>query len=258
MLLTLDIGNTHIVVGVYRQASLVAHWRLTTTTERTADEYRALLGNLLGETDISPAEMSGAIIASVVPPLLPTFEELCAQAFGLTPLVVRPGLKTGLRIWTDNPREVGADRVVNAVAARALYGTPAIVIDFSTATTFDAISAAGDYLGNAIAPGLVLSAQALFRQAAQLPHVALDCPPTPIGTNTVLSMQSGLVYGHVAMVKGMIERFWQTLGDDTHVIATGEYADMIAPHCDSIQFTAPNLTLEGLRLVYEMNHPPPK
>jgi len=253
MLLAFDIGNTHIVIGVFREAEVVAHWRLTTATERTADEYRALLRNLLREADLSATDLSGAIIACVVPPLLPTFEELCLRAFHLTPLVIRPGLKTGLRIRTDNPREVGADRVANAVAARHHYGTPAVVIDFSTATTFDAISAQGDYLGNAIAPGLLLSAQALFRQAAQLPHIAMACPPNPIGTNTVLSMQSGLVYGHIAMVEGMIERIRHALGPDTRIIATGEYVDLIAPHARAIQIVEPNLTLEGLRLIYVSN-----
>ncbi len=253
MLLTFDIGNTHIVIGIFREAEVIAHWRLTTATERTADEYRALLGNLLREADLSVTDLTGAIIACVVPPLLPTFEQLCVRAFHLTPMVVRPGLKTGLRIRTDNPREVGADRVANAVAVRHLYSTPAVVIDFSTATTFDAISAQGDYLGNAIAPGLFLSAQALFRQAAQLPHIAMARPPDPIGTNTVLSMQSGLVYGHIAMVEGMVERFQRALGADTHVVATGEYVDLIAPHSRVIQSVEPNLTLEGLRLIYETN-----
>ncbi len=258
MLITIDIGNTHIVVGIYRQAEIVAHWRLTTATERTADEYRALLGNLLREAGLSPADITGAIIACVVPPLLSTFEELCTRAFGLSPAVVRPGLKTGLRIRTDNPREVGADRVANAVAAQHQYGTPAVIIDFSTATTFDAISAGGDFLGNAIAPGLILSAHALFRHAAQLPHIALANPPGPIGTNTIHSMQSGVVFGHVALVEGMVKRFRQALGPDAHIIATGEYAtgeyaNLIVPQCGVIQTVAPNLTLEGLRLIYEMN-----
>jgi len=254
MLLTIDIGNTHIVLGVYRRVDdLAAHWRLTTTTERTADEYRAVLGNLLREAGLAPSDITGAVIACVVPPLLSTFEELCAHTFSLSPLVVRPGLKTGLRIRTDNPREVGADRVANAVAARHDYGTPTIIIDFSTATTFDALSADGDFLGSAIAPGLVLSAQALFQHAAQLPHIAMTRPPRPIGTNTVHAMQSGVVIGHAAMVEGMISHFMKTLGPDTHVVATGEYADIIAPHCEAIQTVAPNLTIQGLRLIHEMN-----
>ena len=253
MLLAFDIGNTHIVIGVFRESEVIAHWRLTTATERTAAEYRASLGNLVRDAAWSGTDLTGVRSAGRVPPRPPPLDSRGLRAFLPTPMVIRPGLKTGLRIRTDNPREVGADRVANAVAARHHYGTPVMVIDFSTATTFDAISAQGDYLGNAIAPGLLLSAQALFRQAAQLPHIAMACPSHPIGTNTILSMQSGLVYGHIAMVEGMIERFQRALGAGTQVVATGEYVDLIAPHAHSIQIVEPNLTLEGLRLIYESN-----
>jgi len=200
-----------------------------------------------------PEQVSGIAMASVVPPLTRTFEALCRDYFGQEPLVVDVGVKTGVRIRYDNPREVGADRVVNAAAAYRLYGGPACVVDFGTATTFDAISREGDYLGGAIAPGIVISAEALFRYAAKLPRVDLVRPPRVIGTNTVHSMQSGLIFGYVGLVEGMVARFRRELGEDMRVIATGGLAETIARETKVIQVVNPWLTLEGLRMIYEMN-----
>lgn len=261
-LLTIDIGNTNIVFGVCNHAEMTAHWRIATDRERTADELAMLLMNLFERSGMNFEDIEGVAIAASVPPLLTTFQDVCRRYLSVAPLVVGPGVKTGVRIRTDNPREVGPDRIANALAARELYGTPAIVIDFSTATTFDAISADGDYVGDAIAPGLGIAAEALFEHTAQLPRIELTAPSRAIGTNTVHSMQSGLVYGYVGLVEGMIRRFEDELQacpepsrrDGAHVIATGEQAEIIAPHTDSIQVVDPNLTLAGLRLIYQLNH----
>jgi len=253
MLLVIDIGNTNIVLGVYQEEELGACWRLATDVHKMADEYVVLLNSLFSNEGLSKSEIKGSAISCVVPPLLPIFQEVCREHLKVEPLVVGPGIKTGVRILIDNPRELGADRIVNAIAARRLYGTPAIVIDFGTATTFDVISREGDYLGGAIAPGIGISAEALYRQAAQLPRIELALPKKVIGKNTVASMQSGILFGYVALVEGMVERVEEELGEETKVIATGGLAGVIAGETSAIQVVNPNLTLEGLRLIYEMN-----
>lgn len=253
-LLAIDIGNTNIVFGVCNRQEMTAHWSIATDRERTADEYAMLLMSLFEREGMVFENIGGVAVSASVPPLLGVFQDVCRRYLGVTPLVVGPGVKTGIRIRTDNPREVGPDRIANAVAARELYGTPAIVIDFSTATTFDAISADGDYIGDAIAPGLRIAAEALFKQTAQLPRIELTAPPCAIGTNTVHSMQSGLIYGYVSLVEGMVRRFQAELQNGARVIATGELAEIIAPHTETIQAVDPNLTLAGLRLIYQLNH----
>jgi type III pantothenate kinase len=252
-LLAIDIGNTNIVFGICNQEEMTVHWSIATDRERTPDEYAALLMSLFQRDEMVFQDIEGVVLAASVPPLLTTFQEVCRRYFGLTPLIVGPGVATGVRIRTDNPREVGPDRIANALAARELYGAPAIVIDFSTATTFDAISAAGDYVGDAIAPGLRIAADALFQQTARLPRIELTAPPRAIGTNTVHSMQSGLVYGYVGLVEGMVRRFQAELGDGARVIATGEHAEIIVPHTTVIQIVDADLTLAGLRLIYQLN-----
>lgn len=253
MLLVIDIGNTNIVLGVYREEELAACWRLATDVHKMADEYIVLLNSLFSNEGLSKSEVKGSAISCVVPPLLPVFQEVCRKHLQVEPLVVGPGIKTGVRILIDNPRELGADRIVNAIAVRRLYGTPAIVIDFGTATTFDVVSREGDYLGGAIAPGIAISAEALYREAAQLPRIELAIPKKVIGKNTVTSMQSGVLFGYVALVEGMVERIVEELGEETKVIATGGLAGVIAREASIIQVVNPNLTLEGLRLIYEMN-----
>lgn len=253
MLLAIDIGNTNIVFGVYHGETLIAHWRAATEARRTADEYAVLLANLFAQQELSFSNIDGCILSSVVPPLTPTFVELGERYLGTRPLVVGAGIKTGVRIRYDNPQEVGADRVVNALAAKRLYGAPAIVVDFGTATTFDCISAEGDYLGGAIAPGIGISVEALFRATARLPRIELVLPERAIGTNTVQSMQSGVLYGYVGLVEGLVRRLKKELGGQAWVIATGGLAGVIARQTPVIEAVNPDLTLEGLRLIYEMN-----
>ncbi len=253
MLLTIDIGNTNITFGLYDGAELGPRWRVRTVHERMPDEYGILLDQLFRHRGCEPEMVIGVAIASVVPPLTPVFVQVCRDYLGQEPLVVHAGVRTGVRIHYDNPREVGADRVVDAAAVRALYGTPACVVDFGTATTFDAISAEGDYLGGAIAPGIGVAAQALFERTAKLPRVELARPPSVIGRNTPHSIQSGLLYGYVGLVEGMVARFRGVLGPETKVIATGGLAPLIAGETDVIDVVDPWLTLAGLRLIWELN-----
>lgn len=253
MLLAIDIGNTHIVIGVYRGRGLVACWRAATDRDKTADEYAVLLRSFFAGRQVPFADVDGAIISSVVPPLTPTFYDLVHRYLGTTPLVVGPDIETGVRIRYDNPYEVGADRVVNALAASRLYGTPAIVVDFGTATTFDAINAEGEYLGGAIAPGIGISVEALFRYTAKLPRIELVMPGRAVGKNTVESMQSGVLFGYVGLVEGLVARIREELGGRAYVIATGGLAHVIAKEAPCIEVVDENLTLEGLRLMYEMN-----
>ena len=253
MLLTLDIGNTNITAGVYAGAEPGARWRVATARERTADEYGLQLVGFLQHAGHTAQHITGVAMASVVPPLTGTFLRACQQYLHCTPLVVDAGVRTGVRVRYDDPRQVGADRVVDAAAVHALYGGPACVVDFGTATTFDAISANGDYLGGAIAPGIEIAADALFQRAAKLPRVELARPPAAIGSNTVHSIQSGLLYGYVGLVEGMVARFRSELGDNMKVIATGGLAEVLARETAVIDIVAPWLTLDGLRIIWELN-----
>lgn len=253
MLLVIDIGNSNVTVGMFRGQDLAASWRLRTEVHRTADEYAVLMKSLLAGDGLSPSDIMDCVLASVVPPLTSTLQDAVSRHMGIQPLVVEAGIKTGVRICTDNPREVGADRIVNTLAAYRLYGGPAIVIDFGTATTFDVVSEEGDYLGGAIAPGLELAVEALFQHAAKLPMVELVRPNHAIGKNTVASMQSGLIFGYVGLVEGIIRRIKRELGGKARVIATGGLAEIIARETPLVELSDPQLTLVGLRLIHELN-----
>jgi len=253
MLLTIDIGNTNVTLGLFRGDELGPRWRLATEHERMPDEYGLQILGLLSHAGLSPQDLSGVCLASVVPPLTGKFTEACRVYLGYDPLVVDAGIKTGVRIRYEDPRAVGADRVADAAAVQKLYGTPACVVDFGTATTFDAISANGDYLGGAIAPGIGIAAEALFQRTAKLPRVELQRPPAAIGRNTVHSMQSGLLFGYAALVEGMVARFRKELGPQTKVIGTGGLAELVAKETDVIQIIAPWLTLDGLRIIWNLN-----
>lgn len=252
VLLTIDVGNTNIVIGGYDGEKLVSSWRVNTDADRTTDEYAVLLDGLLHYAQRSLADVSGVVLCSVVPALTSTFEDLAEQYCHTQPIVVGPGTRTHVKILYENPREVGADRIANAVAALHLYGGPAIVIDFGTATTFDALSADGEYLGGAIAPGLTISADALFQRAARLYRVELKRPKMAIGRNTASSIQAGLIYGYVGLIEGLIARFQQEMGP-ARVIATGGLSNVIARETTSIEIINPLLTLEGLRLIHLMS-----
>ncbi|GIL15984.1 MAG: type III pantothenate kinase [Chloroflexota bacterium] len=255
-ILVFDIGNQHINIGVFERAALRVSWRISTRVDGTPDEYAVLLNTLLRQSN-GAYNFQGGIIASSVPPILPTFVELCRAQFGWTPLVVGAGVKTGIKIRTDNPREVGADRVANALAAKTLHGAPAIVIDFSPITIFDAVNAQGEYVGSAIAPGLNISADALFRSAAQLLRVELAPPEpkSPIGKNTINAVRAGLVYGYVSMIEGMVARLKHELGRDAQVIATGEQISLVMSETRIVNVMDEQLTLRGLQLIYELNQP---
>ena len=253
MLLAVDIGNTDTTLGVFENEELRATWHMATVIHRMADEYAALLLNLLYHQGLDKADIKEVALCSVVPPLIATFEELFQRYFHISPLVVGAGVKTGVRIRMDNPREVGADRIVNAAAAHHLYSGPIIIADLGTATTFDTVSKEGDYLGGAIAPGINTAAEALFTQAAMLPRVELIHPNQAIGTNTIAAMQSGIVFGYVGLVEGIVARIQQELGEKAKVVATGGYAELIARETAVINEVNPDLTLVGLRLIYLMN-----
>lgn len=253
MLLALDIGNTNIVLGLYSNRDLLHHWRIATRREGTADEYSILIQELFLLHGLKRDEVQAAIISSVVPPLQTTMEEMIVRYFGIKPLIVEPGIKTGMPILYDNPKEVGADRIVNAVAAIERYGKPAIVVDFGTATTFDVISDRGEYLGGAIAPGIMISAEALFQRAAKLPRIDIGRPKTVIGKSTVESMQSGLYYGYLGLVEGMLNRIKSEMGSAPIVVATGGLAHLIVSQSPLVHHIDPLLTLEGLRIIHERN-----
>ena len=255
MLLALDIGNTNITLGAFQGEKLCATWRLFTDLHRQPDEYAALIRNLLPLKGVQIEDIKDIIACSVVPPLTTVFEEVARSSFHVVPLVVGMGTKTGVRILYDSPRDVGADRVVDAAAAYRMYGGPLVVVDFGTATVFDAITVDGDYLGGAIVPGVTIAAEALYMGTSQLRRVEFQAPSSAIGKNTVAAIQSGLVFGHVAIVEGMVKRFRAELGEDAKAIATGGLAELIAKETGVFYAVNQDLTLIGLRLIHEMNRP---
>ena len=261
MLLVVDVGNSNTVAGVWDRtgpgARLLEHWRLETLPRRTADEYRVVLRHLFALSGLAPDDVSASILSSVVPPLTPVFSEVCERTFGVTPLQVGPGIKTGMPVRTDNPKEVGADRIVNSIAAFDRLGGPLICVDFGTATTFDAVDETGCYRGGAIAPGVGVALDALITRTAKLPRVEVARPCQAIGKNTVASIQSGVFYGYVGLVEGLVDRIRRELSpeapDEVHVMATGGLANLIATECAVITTVDPLLTLAGLRILYERN-----
>lgn len=253
MLLVIDVGNTNIVLGIFDGKTLVDHWRISTDRLRTTDEYGVLIRNLFYLNNANAEEIDAIIISSVVPPVMPTLERMCQRYFGIAPLIIGPGVKTGMDIKYDNPREVGADRIVNAVAAYELYGGPVIIIDFGTATTFCAVDKKGDYLGGAICPGIGISTDALVQRTAKLPRIEVRRTGKVICRNTVESMQAGVYYGFVGQIDGIVARMRRELGGKAQVVATGGLAVVIAPATKSIDIVEPMLTLEGLRIIYDRN-----
>ena len=254
MLLVIDVGNTNIVLGAFDNETLVGHWRISTDRVRTTDEYGMLMMNLFfHDRKVNVSDINSIIISSVVPPLMPTLERVCLRYFNVKPIIVGPGTKTGIAIKYDNPREVGADRIVNAVAAHGKYDGPLIIIDFGTATTYCAVLENGDYLGGAITPGVTISAEALFQRAAKLPRIEVKDPGQVICRNTVSSMQSGMFYGYVGQVEGLVARMKNEMPEGTTVVATGGLAQIISNATNCIDYVEPMLTLEGLRMIHERN-----
>jgi type III pantothenate kinase len=268
MLLVLDVGNTNTVLGVFKlkpdapdprnRGELIAHWRVSTNKSQTVDEYGVLFRNLFAMNGLEVSSVQGTVISSVVPPLDSTLREVCERYFQIKPLFIEPGVKTGMPVHYDNPAEVGADRIVNSVAAFEKFGGPCIIVDFGTATTFDAVSAKGEYLGGVITPGIGISADALFEHTARLPRVDIRKPPRVLATNTVNSLQSGLYYGYLGLIDGILERLMSELGGEVKVVATGGLASLMGSGSKYIREVDDLLTLEGLRIIYERNLPHPR
>ncbi len=253
MLLAIDIGNTNVVLGVFDKETLVENWRVGTNAQITPDEYAMIFKDLFGFAGLQFNQITGVIISTVVPPLLPVMIEMTRKYFRIEPMVVTTELKTGLTIRYDNPKEVGADRIVNAAAAYRLYGGPLIIVDFGTATTFCAITKSGEYLGGAICPGVKISAEALFQRASKLPRVELAKPPNVIGADTVSAMQAGIIFGYAGLVDGIVERMKKELSANAKVVATGGLAELVSPETKTIQEVKPHLTLEGLNFLFTIN-----
>lgn len=253
MLLVIDVGNTNTVLGIYDGDELIHDWRIRTVIDHTVDEYGMLILSLLGNRRIGPETIKNIIISCVVPPMLNILEPLCVKYFDTAPLIVGPGVKTGMPIFYDNPREVGADRIVNAVAAYERYRRELIIVDFGTATTFDYISSQGEYLGGCIAPGIMISSDALFERASKLPRVELSTPRTIITKDTVSGMQAGIMFGYAALVDGIVERMKTETVSVPLVVATGGLANVIAREAKQIDVVDDHLTLEGLRIIFRRN-----
>lgn len=252
-LLTIDIGNTNTVVGLFQRSKLLQSWRLTTVRDRTSDEHGILVKSLLSLSDYDTLEFDGIAVSCVVPPLLPSIKEMSTKYFAREAFVVEPGIRTGMPILIEHPQEVGADRIVHSVAGFHKYGGPCIVIDFGTATTFDAISVKGEYLGGIIAPGIMISAEALFQRAAKLPRVEIREPDEVIGRSTVAAMQSGLFYGYLGLIEKILSLMQKELGENAVTIATGGMSSLFAPRISKIQHADPDLILNGLQILFEMN-----
>ena len=253
MLLVMDVGNTNISVGVYEGDRLCHHWRISTGREKTEDEYGMIFGQLLGHVHLTFRDINGMILSSVVPPIMASLERMCKKYFQVTPLVVGPGVKTGLNIKYDNPKEVGSDRIVNAVAAIQEYGAPIVIVDFGTATTYCYVNEHKQYLGGVIAPGIEISTEALYSKASKLPRIEIIRPTHIIGKNTVAAMQSGILYGFIGQVEGIVTRIKKQSKQNPKVVATGGRASMIADETPIIDFVDPYLTLKGLQMIYTKN-----
>lgn len=253
MLLLIDVGNTNIVIGLHNGNTIAHSWRIWTLRNRTSDELGLMVIQLLENAKIGVEQIDGVALACVVPPLMIAFKEMSSKYFHCSPFIVEPGIKTGIPLIYDNPKEIGADRIVNAVATFKEYGAPAVVIDFGTATTFDVISEKGEYIGGVIAPGIIISSEALFQYAARLPRVEIVDPKTVIGKNTITAMQAGIFYGYIGLVNEIAGRIIKELGKECKFIATGGLAEMVAPYCQHHPVIDLDLTLKGIKLLYELN-----